>query len=256
MKKFLKILIIFIIAICFFVSFSYAAEDICKISLTSDKTTLKAGDKVKMNISMSNIKTADGILALGGVLQYDSDVFDVLYVENQEIKDEIKGMTELDDFEILYIGDLEVENSIPWYMISIPGDEGTIAILGSSLSDPQISEQSVVTVELKVKGETQSTNTEISLTELVAVDGSQKEHTLVNNTSIEYSIQGSTKSSNSYNDDKNNLSSGSQKTSTKENIAKTETPYTGVEDATLPLIAITFIISTVSLIKYIKYIGI
>ena len=67
MKRNIKLLLIFLICMCL-VSFSCYVraedeedEDICKITLTADKTTVKPGDEVTITIKMSNITNEAGV---------------------------------------------------------------------------------------------------------------------------------------------------------------------------------------------------
>lgn len=55
----------------------YASSDSCVLQITPDKTKINIGESVTLILSVSNINTKNGIAIYNGILDYDSDIFDV-----------------------------------------------------------------------------------------------------------------------------------------------------------------------------------
>ena len=55
----------------------YASSDSCVLKITPDKTKINIGESVTLILSVSNINTKNGIAIYNGILDYDSDIFDV-----------------------------------------------------------------------------------------------------------------------------------------------------------------------------------
>lgn len=75
-----KIIIIFILSAILIAGIgvkSFAVDYTCTLTVTPDKTEIKAGESVTLSIQVSDINAGDGIAIFNTTLEYDADVFDL-----------------------------------------------------------------------------------------------------------------------------------------------------------------------------------
>ena len=80
MNKKYKIFIALIfleILILMFVPKTYASSENCVLSVTPDKVQVKKEDKITIVLSVSNITAQNGIAIYNGIIDYNSDVFEL-----------------------------------------------------------------------------------------------------------------------------------------------------------------------------------
>lgn len=72
------ILILFGIVILMFLPKNvYASSESCTLSITPDKTQATPGETITLSLSVSNITSENGIAIYNGLLDYNSDIFEV-----------------------------------------------------------------------------------------------------------------------------------------------------------------------------------
>ena len=99
MKKRNVILLFFIVILIALTTNVMAEDEACKITMSADKTTVKSGDIVTVNLLMSNINKSTGIARFGGILEYPEDIFEIVYEEDEELKEALEE-TELAEYDI------------------------------------------------------------------------------------------------------------------------------------------------------------
>lgn len=269
MKKINIIISVFIMVIIMLITKVNAADEACKITISADKTNLKSGDIVTVNLLMSDINKSTGIARIGGILEYSEDIFEIITEEDDELEEALVG-TELEgyDISVLYNGENDEDSTIknPWYVLVIKENNGSI-IYASTLADPQKESQIIGKIKFKVKDDVAETPAEISLTEMEAWDAetiANNEETgfevsetsvvlMVNETSSSGQKDGGTQTGNEKKDDeKNKQIQNIKNKETSDNIANNNVPYTGIED-TIPVIFILAIIALFAYINYKKY---
>lgn len=273
MKKINIIISLFIIIIIMLVTKVNASDEACKITISADKTNLKSGDIVTINLLMSDINKSTGIVRIGGILEYSDDIFEIITEEDDELEEALVG-TELEgyDISVLYNGENDDDSTIenPWYVLCISGNNGSI-IYAFTSADPQKESQIVGKIKFKVKDDVAETPAEISLTEMEAWDAetiANNEETgfevsetsvvlMINETSNNEQTDDDVQTDNMQNDKekdkiKNTQVQNIKNKETSANIANNNVPYTGIED-TIPVIFILAIIALFAYINYKKY---
>ena len=256
MRKFIKVCLYCIIFILLLTTCVRAEDEACKITLSANKKTLSPGDEVTITLTMSDITKTSGIVVFSSVLEYDNDIFEIIPVDDEELKADLEN--EFADFDILYNGENDATVTNPWYLLYIESD-GSSGIYGSTMADPQIQQQVVGKIKLKVKEDAISTSTIISLQETEAYDSESISDTEdtgditgyeIAESEIDLKIEGSTAAMTPTTQENVNKQ---QITQTQlENKAQETGPYTGIEDY-IPFILIVAVIAIVSYIKYKKY---
>lgn len=275
MKKINIIISVFIMVIIMLITKVNAADEACKITISADKTNLKSGDIVTVNLLMSDINKSTGIARIGGILEYSEDIFEIITEEDDELEEALVG-TELEgyDISVLYNGENDEDSTIknPWYVLVIKENNGSI-IYASTLADPQKESQIIGKIKFKVKDDVDETPAEISLTEMQAWDAetiANNEETWFDVTETSVALMVNETSSSGQTDDDiqtdgdtqiGNVQSNNEKNTqvqniknkgTSDNIASNNVPYTGIED-TIPVIFILAIIALFAYINYKKY---
>lgn len=251
-----------------------AADEACKITMSADKTTVKSGDTVTVNLLMSDIKKSTGIAQFFGVLEYPEDIFEIVYEEDEGLKEDLVG-TEFEKYNmsILYTGEKDTDSTIknPWYILHVK-ENGQNGIFASTLSDPQKTSQIVGRIKFKVKQNIEETPAEILIKDMEAFDADDissgaTSGTKVTDTDVVITVNGTSESGEQNNGQTNNnqpnsTESGNTKNQIKntqvknienknknDNRANNDVPYTGIED-TIPVI---FILAVIALLAYINY---
>ena len=267
MKKLEKIIFMFVIFILGFALSVSAADEVCKITMNADKSTLKPGDVVTVTLTASDIAIPEGIGTFLAEFKYNSNIFELVVEENEELKaaiSQIEGMSGFEKSEVLYSGlDNITTNSNPWYMLYFESS-GEKAVFGSALTALK-NTQEIGKIKLKVKDGVTATTEKIEFGTIVVVDGlaldtnqsaSAKEYTIsganVNLTIKPTSNSGSNQQIPQVSTNKEQNSNTSNNKVQTNNQATGEAPNTGVEDY-LPFVFIIITIGTFSYIKYKKY---
>ena len=261
-------------------TFVNAEDESCKITLSSDKTTLAPGDEVTINLLMEDITKSSGIIEFVTLLNFSDDVFEIIFEDDEELKAELGE----ENCEILYNGEHDTDSSIknPWYLMYVE-EAGIGGICGATIGDPQLESQIVGRIKLKVKDNATTTQETVSLLATEVVDaenieagtgytisdseiklqitGESKDkddsaNNTVQNNNTNNNISAITNKTNTNSSIKNNTNSNTNKvTNTNkqtENKATQDVPYTGIEDW-IPFIFIGIIISVITYINYRKY---
>lgn len=235
-----------------------ATEEICKISISADKTELKKGDIVTINVLVSDVKNTEGIGVFYGILEYPENIFEVVFEEDESL---IGDYEEYAEDSILYSGRKDQSNTIknPWYMILIK--EGTeneiLASLDTEFSDDietvkPGNNQIVGKIKLKVKDNVTENTAKITLTEMQAFESLDNIDSLedgeVTDATMNLTIKVESENSNEENSN-SNQENNNQKNKQEENKAKSNVPYTGIED----IIPVVFIMAMITWFAYINY---
>lgn len=266
MKKFIQIILCFIINLLLFTTYVNAESDACKLTLSADKTTLKPGDVVTITLKISDITKSSGIAQIISKLDYSEDIFEPIKVTDKDLEETL-AETELKDATLLYSGLANSDSSIknPWYFLQVKKN-GNKGFYASTAADPQIETQVLGKMKLKVKNNASTTTTKVALKEIEAYDAqgiSNPENAQtfpVKDSSIELKISSSSNepTNSNNNTSRNNTSKNNTNTTTNNNAnisnntANTNVPHTGVENFA-PIIIIAIIISIISYFAYEKY---
>lgn len=273
MRKIIKLIIYFLIFIVLFTTSVNAEEEACKITLSSDKTTLSAGEEVTLTLFMSNVSKESGIANFISVLNLSDDIFEIVLIEDEELSEALEG-SEFEGCDILYSGYNDTDTTIknPWYLLYLE-TEGSKGLYASTAADAQMEDQIVGKIKLKVKENVQATQTTISIVgtevfDLEAILNSETTGDLVGyeiaDSEIQLEIKGTSKdgassvnnatqnNTNKSNNTKNNINKTINNQNQVENKSKQDVPYTGIEDY-IPFLFIIIIISVITYINYRKY---
>ena len=88
MKKSIKILCIIVLFIILSINNNiYAADKVAKVSLSPNKTKLNIGDTVTVDVKLSNITLTNGVAYALGQLEYNQDVFELVYEDTSSLQD-------------------------------------------------------------------------------------------------------------------------------------------------------------------------
>lgn len=280
MKKFTKIFLYFIICMIFLTTYVQAEDKACKISLSANKATLNPGDEVTITLTMSDITKTSGILNFISVLNFSNDIFEIVFEEDKELSEALVG-TDFEGCEILYSGEKDNDATIknPWYVLYLE-DGDSKGIYASTSADPQIENQIIGRIKLKVKENVKSTKATVSLLETEVFDSetisnagstgdllgyeiADSEIALQingasgteapssgNNTQNNVNIQGNV--TNNVNNNKNTVNKSTNKQTQSANKANQNVPYTGIEDY-IPFMFIAIIVAVMAYINYRKY---
>lgn len=264
MKKVVKMFLIFIMFLFVFTVSVNAANEACKITMTADKSTVKPGDTVTVTVTASDITIAEGIGTFLAEFKYNSNIFELVVEENEELKaaiSQIEGMSGFEKSEVLYSGLENITTNLnPWYMLYFESS-GEKAVFGSALTALKDT-QEIGKIKFKVKDGVTATTEKIEFGTIVVADGlvldtnqsvSAKEYTISGN-SVSLTIKPVSNSDGNQqipqvNNSTNTNKEGTTQTNNTNNQAPTQAPNTGVEDY-LPF---AFIIITIGIFSYVKY---
>ena len=265
MKNCLKIVLFQIIVMFLLIGSAYAADNPCKISLSTSKTTLKPGDEIVVNISMSDITLSEGINNITAILEYSDNVFQIIYDESEEAEEQVVLYSESLETDgnvaMLYLGENDTSSTkSDWNALLYEDPTGQKGIMLYT-GDKQKTSQNVAKIRLKVKNDAPKTNTKISLESIVAYDANNTDQK-VNDTSISFTIDGVEQvgsqkpanniSNNVTNNAGNNVSNNIQNENLNNDISQNDAPNTGIEDYA-PAFFVILIIALFSFINYRKY---
>ena len=275
MKKRNIIILLFTIVLIAIATTVNAADEACKITISADKTSVKSGDTVTVNLLMSDIKKSTGIAQFFGILEYPEDIFEIIYEEDDGLKEDLVG-TEFEKYNmsILYTGEKDTDTTVknPWYVLHVKENEQN-GIFASTLSDPQKTSQIVGRIKFKVKQNIEETPAEILIKDMEAFDADAissgaTSGDKVTDANVILTVNGTSgngqqnNNGQTNNNQPNNTESGDTKNQIKntqvknienrnknDNRANNDVPYTGIED-TIPVI---FILAVIALLAYINY---
>ncbi len=250
MRKITKVMLLIVFLIGILISnICYADSEACDVKITSDKTKLNAGDVVTLSVKLSNVNIEDGISAIVGELDYDQEIFDIVYETDSDIEDAIdletqKEEYELDNLKVVYY------NEDGWYLcLAEIEDADGATIEGLTLGDPVTSSETIGTIKLKVKSTAKATTTEIGFGELYVLDDAEEPYEITTEPSVSLTIASTT---NEPTTNKNtNINTNTEKVYNG-TTANTAAPYAGSKEVT-PIILIVTIIAIITLGKVIKY---
>lgn len=243
-----------------------AASEVCKLNISADKTELKAGDTVTINVLVSNVTTTSSIGIFYGILNYSEDLLEIVPEEDESF---IADYEEYKDYPILYSGrqdeDSTTEN--PWYMLLAEenGEKGFIASLDTVFTEDaeqikQGDSQIIAKIKFKVKEDITKTSTaKISLTEIRAVESGDASDDLdekeISDATMNLTVKvesGNSNEENSNSGSNSDKKDSNQQNNQEENKAKSSVPYTGIEDI-MPIILTILVIAILSCVYCVKY---
>lgn len=242
-----------------------AAEEACKVSLSADKTTLGPGDTVTVSIKVSNVTKTDGISQFIGALDFPSDIFEVVFEEDDETL--IADYEEYEGYSIIYSGRMEETVTNPWYIIYAEeeGKQGFLAGIDTKALETvqpvkSGSTQTIGKIKLKVKDGAEGTTASLAFSDMEVFGPNDLSDTTtdvpagskISDATVNFKLTGMEPQGEQDPVGKNPGSKGTENVTNKDNRAKNDTPYTGIED-TIPVIFILLIITTFAYINYRKY---
>ncbi len=248
-----------------------AAEEACKVSLSADKTTLGPGDTVTVSIKVSNVTKTDGISQFIGALDFPSDIFEVVFEEDDETL--IADYEEYEGYSIIYSGRMEETVTNPWYIIYAEeeGKQGFLAGIDTKALETvqpvkSGSTQTIGKIKLKVKDGAEGTTASLAFSDMEVFGPNDLSDTTtdvpagskISDATINFTLTGMESQQEQEPEDQNTGFETTTGTGTstnkvnKDNKASNNVPYTGIED-TIPVIFILIVIATLAYINYRKY---
>ena len=251
MKKYIKLIILTLLFIAISIG-SVCAADACKVTLSADKTNLKKGETTKIKISLSNItEIDDGVTQIVGQLEYDQDIFDIVYVDEDDLEedldlDTVKEEYGLDSLKIAYY------NEDDWcILIGEIADADGAVLIGETIGDPVKTSQTIGSIQFKVKKDTSSTEN-ITLSSLTVLDPSYQDYELTAEPIAKITIS----SVGTVEDPEDPEEPQQPKNTQKENTSVNEAvPYTGAKEVS-PAIVILAVIAIIGCAGVVRYRGI
>ena len=76
-KIYTILILLWIVILMFLPKNVYASNESCTLSITPDKTQAKAGDTITLALTVSNITSKNGIAIYNGLVDYNSDIFEL-----------------------------------------------------------------------------------------------------------------------------------------------------------------------------------
>ena len=238
-----------------------AEEASCEISLNVENKEIKEADLLDVVLNMSNVKDSKGIAGLLGTLDYDKEVLEIQYVEDEDISgnniDE-----QFKDAKILYSGKqfINSKDKSAWYMISIQN-----SVFAATMGDPQKKSGNIGKITFKVKDGAKVGKTMINLTDVEVFlpedisDDNELKGRKIESASISVNIGRNNikEVENKKESTNNNIvigqnSSNNEKAEQKNNKANKNIPYTGAKDI-FPIICVVVLGGIISYKQYIKY---
>ena len=270
MKKSIKSKIL-VISLLFVIILSigsvWAANDVCKFNVSSNKTKATKGDTITLNLGLDDVTgVTGGIFRFVAQMEYNQDMFEIGYIEDEEIEEEIDLESLREEFgvESLKIAFYDDEG---WCLLigDIEGANGAI-IIGETSGDPVESSEDIGTIKLKVIDDEASTE-EIIFSEISVIDSSRKDYEIsakskasikISNSTTDEGTSGSqSESGNNKNNAKNNANNNNNanKNINPNTPANEAAPYAGTKEVA-PIIFAVALIATIGFAGVIKYKGI
>ena len=81
-KKISIVFVIMMLIICMFTSKTYAALN-CNVNLSASKNKVTYKEQFSVYVAISNLQTTKGIIAIGAVVNYDTDSLTLVSIEGQ-----------------------------------------------------------------------------------------------------------------------------------------------------------------------------
>ncbi len=254
MKKYFKVVILTLLFIALTIG-NVSAADSCKVTLSADRTNLKKGETTKVKISISGITDIDdGIIQIVGQLEYDQDIFEIIYENDPDLEeelglDEIKDDYELDTLKIAYY------NEDDWCILvgEVEGSDGAI-LIGETVGDPVKTSQTIGSIQFKVKKDTSSTEN-IILSSLSVIDPSAQDYELTSEPTAKIVISSVGSEDPEDPEEPVQNTQKPQNTQQENTSANEAAPYTGVKEVS-PLIFAVAVIAIMGFAGVIRYKGI
>ncbi len=264
MKKITKIILLQVLIIFLIISPVKAEEIPCKISFSSSKTILQPGEEVTVSMLMSNITASEGIQYISGILDYSTDVFEIIYDETDLAEDKLVQFeddgTDEDNIGMIYVGENDTSaTGNKWDVVLLYDEETNSNGILAYSEEKQTQEQTIAKIKFKVKSDAPKTDTKISLKQaLVFSMDDDDEGMKIEDASVPFTIKGKETPASSTVENKNNENvkqkKGVNKTNTNNNqqTSNQGTPYTGIDDY-FPVIAVIILATVISYFNYKKY---
>lgn len=204
MKKIFKLLIITTLLLAFLLPVTVKADSF-NLNVTSNKTSLKQGDTVEINLNLSNINAGElGINTLEAVLEYDSNVF-------EEVTQ--SSFKSLNNWSITYNNE-DTENKGKFLAV--------IVVAGVKEN------QDIGKITLKVKNSAKDTNTTVKIKNITSNNGKQliKE----NDKQITFKVGNPNNNTQTNTPVVNTGNTSSGITVQNENLSPSKLPQTGIEN--------------------------
>lgn len=240
MKKITKIIFLLLAIVFLMINSVYAADDPCKVSLTVTKTKLKPGDKVTLNVVMSNITHEEGISSLMAILNIPTNVFDIdfdLSDEANELVAQFDGAVAEGDVGAVYIGENDPEESNNKWNALILVDESAGLGLMAFNDDEQTQTQTVAKIKLTVLDDVDVSNAKVSLEDIQVYGSSNDAMDTEDSNIISFTIDIDEPEEIEEEDEPIAQAPANKASGNKVAVATTNTnpsdrsaPYTGVED--------------------------
>ena len=252
MKKYFKIIILTLLFIAMFIG-NVCAADSCKVTLSADKTNLKKGETTKIKINLSNITNIDdGIIQIIGQLEFDQDLFEIVYVNDPDIEEEldldtIKDEYDFDDLKIAYY------NEDDWcLLVGEVEDANGLILIGETIGDPVKSSQTIGSIQFKVKKDASSTES-ITLSSLSVIDPSFDDYEIEAEPTAKIKI--SSVGTEEPEEPEEPQQPAKNNTKNENTSANEAAPYTGAKEVS-PLIFAVAVIAIMGFAGVIRYRGI
>ena len=84
--KFLMIFTFGLLSVVLIFTKVYASNDSCELTITPDKTQVNSDEKITLVLMVSNITSKNGIAIYNGLIDYDSDVFEISVQDSSDGK--------------------------------------------------------------------------------------------------------------------------------------------------------------------------
>lgn len=263
-NKILTIATIFLIFCLFISNIVIAADNICKLSLNASENQIKPGDIVEVILKVSDINAENGIAAVSGIIEYDTDVFEKIeyeagnnwatptIIENSILINTSNLESTKANQDILKIK-LTTKSSVKDGAYSI-----TLKSIDVSTDDDSFTIDDIST---KVNIKSESTNTDNDTNENQNQNQSSTQETNTTGNQTENEDKSESKPENKVESTIDNKDAGKSNvlTSNKENntinanVSSSNLPKTGITNHIIIFIVGALIIATVSYFKYKKY---
>ena len=267
MKKFTKVTCLLLLIVFLMMTSVYAEDEPCRISLTVSKTKLKPGDKVTVNVIMSNIEKEEGIKSIRALLNISTDVFDIEFEDSEEAEElaaQFEAATEDEGGEVgvLYVGENDTENSDnKWNALLYTDDSNEIGIMSFN-EDTKKETQTVAKLHLVVKDDADEEKTEISLENIEVYGSDENSEDVEDSNTLTFTIDLGEEIQEEEEEEEEPISrgtqttgsqsSGSSNTAVNTNPSDRGAPYTGIEDY-FPSFVVILLLATAMSTFYIYY---
>lgn len=261
--KRISILLLIILLVCLFTKTTYAANEV-EVLLGASKTSLSAGEELKIDVSIINNSSEDDIKSLIGYIEFDTDVFELANIDIDELEEEQQMVLEqLMEEEGTILDILSFENN--WIIVGIEDEEDSekYIIYATELSENadagigQGKTSKIGEIKFSVIDSAKSGTSSIKMNEMAA----NEEMLVAETTTSEITILGGSSSGENESEEQEQTEEEEEEQTEEEqeeqeqqetNEAKQDLVYTGAEDV-IPYVFILIITMVISYVKWKKY---